>query len=59
MLEIEWINEFKHVTFNEILRQFYQHTPQAILNAIIVQMKYTNNPFKQALNEMNECVFSS
>ena len=42
MLDVEWKNVFKNVTFNEILRQFYQFTPQAILNAIIVQMKYTD-----------------
>ena len=42
MLDFDWKNVFQGFNRFKILQQFYHHVPHAIIDAIIVQMRYTN-----------------
>jgi hypothetical protein len=42
MLDLDWKNTFEDYSIVKVLQQFYCHIPGAIIDSIIVQMKYTN-----------------
>ena len=42
MLDLDWKTIFRGFNRNKIFQQFYHHVPNAIIDAIIVQMKYTD-----------------
>lgn len=42
MLDLDWKNVFSGFNRVKIFQNFYNHVPNAIIDAIVVQMKYTN-----------------
>ena len=42
MLDLDWKKSFAGLNLVKVLQQFYEFVPKAIIEAIIVQMKYTN-----------------